>query len=73
MYQQVLDVVPLYQDAHVAWGAAYVCTLLPPNFRSYITMDQLPKAIQEFEAALRIEPNHVNARKYLDAVLHKVW
>ena len=70
IYKQVLDIVPLYADAHVAWGAAYaallVFLLLLLMTARYVTAGQLLKAVGEFEAALAIDPAHHNARKYLD-------
>eukprot|EP01105_Mastigella_eilhardi_P021929 TRINITY_DN5356_c0_g1_i1.p1 TRINITY_DN5356_c0_g1~~TRINITY_DN5356_c0_g1_i1.p1 ORF type:complete len:359 (+),score=92.25 TRINITY_DN5356_c0_g1_i1:526-1602(+) len=52
LYQQIVEVVPQFKDAHIAWGAAYV------------KLNMLAKAIAQFEAALKIDPQNANARKY---------
>lgn len=60
LYKQVLEVVPNYADAHVAWGCAHV------------KLNQLEQAIPKFQAALRINPNHPRAATYLLGVRKQV-
>jgi len=60
-YAQALEVDPNFKDAFVAKGAAYA------------NQGKLESAIEEFERALKIDPDDKNALKYLDATEVKVF
>ena len=59
-YKQALQHVPNFVPAMVAAGAAYT------------TLGQYAEAIKNLEGALDIDPDHENARHYLDFTLSQV-
>ena len=59
MYEQALELDKRHAEAYVARGAALNA------------LNRVRDAAEDFETALKIDPDHRNARKYLDAVRSK--
>lgn len=60
MYEIALEYDPECSDAYVGKGA------------SFVNQKEFEKGIKEFEKALSINPNHKNAKIYLEATLKKL-
>jgi len=59
-YNEALKIDPYNSDAYTAKGAAYV------------NVNMLEEAVEEFEKALKLNPEHQNARKYLEVTKSKL-